>query len=120
MEIHHLQWSLIFFGLAASIGLYMFSRVLQGKPRQNGAMLIHGLFAAVAIGILFYFSAQEVNSEIPYASIFFFIIAIFGGAFMAMWDKIMNRKMPRYFPLMHAGAAVTGIILLIIFMVQHS
>ncbi|MBK0402434.1 hypothetical protein I5M27_05520 [Adhaeribacter sp. BT258] len=120
MVIHHLEWALIFFGLAALVGLYMLSRVFKKKPRQNSAMLLHGLFAGFAIGILFYFSAQETNSEIPYASIFFFIVAIFGGAFMATWDKIMNREMPRYFPLLHASAAVTGIVLLILFVIKHN
>src|SRR5678816_148440 len=119
MEIHHMQWALIFFGITALIGLYMLSRVFRGLPRQNGVMLVHGLFAGFAIGILFYFSANDPTTGIPYASIFFFVIAVFGGVFMVLWDKIMNRKMPKYFPLIHASAAVTGLVLLIVFVLNH-
>ena len=119
MKIHLLQWSLIFFLITASIGLLMITRFYRGLPRRNITMLIHGIFAAAAVGVLFYYSALEFNSEVPYGSIFFFIIAIFGGILMAMWDKIMNRKLPRFFPLFHAGAAVTGVVLLVVFMLRH-
>ena len=73
-------------------------------------MLLHGLFAAAGFGILVYYSALELNSDIPYLSIFFFLVAVFGGIFMALWDKVMNRKMPRFFPLIHGSAAVDGIV----------
>jgi len=119
MEIHHLQLSLVFFGLAALVGLYMLSRFYRGLQRRNGTMLLHGLFAAAALGILIYYSAFESSNNVPFASIVFFIIAVFGGLFMAVWDKVMSRKMPRYFPLVHAGAAVTGVVLLIVFMLNH-
>ena len=115
MEIHSFTWALLFFGITAVIGLYMLRRFTKGLPRQNGVMILHGIGAATAIGILFYFSAFEVNSEVPYASIFFFIVAVFGGLFMVFWDKIMNRKMPKYFPFFHAGAAITGFVLLAIY-----
>ena len=98
----------------------MLTRVYRKLPRQNGVMMVHGIFAATAIGILFYYSAFELNTDVPYGSIFFFIVAVFGGLFMVFWDKIMNRKMPRYFPLFHAGAAITGFILLAIYAYQHS
>ena len=120
MAIHSFTWALIFFGITALIGLYMLSRVYRELPRQNGVMIVHGIAAATAIGILFYYSAFEVITEAPFASIFFFIVAVFGGIFMVLWDKIMNRKMPKYFPLFHAGAAITGIILLAIFAFNHS
>ena len=119
METEYIKWALIFFGIAAVIGAYMISRVFRRLPRQTGAMLLHGLFAGFAIGCLFYFSAMETTKNIPYASIFFFVLAVLGGVFMAMWDKIMNRKMPKYFPVMHASAAITGIVLLIIFLFNH-
>ena len=120
MAIHSFTWALIFFGVTALIGLYMLSRVYRKLPRQNGVMMLHGIGAATAICILFYYSAFEVNTNVPYPSIFFFIIAVFGGLFMVFWDKIMNRKMPKYFPLFHAGAAITGFVLLAIYAYQHS
>ncbi len=120
MEIHGFTWALVFFGITATIGLYMLTRFFRGLSRQNGVMMLHGIGAGTAIGILFYYSAFELNTEVPYASIFFFIVAVFGGLFMAFWDKIMNRKMPKYFPLFHAGAAVTGFLLLLIYVINHS
>ena len=120
MIIHSFTWALIFFGFTALIGLYMLSRVYRKLPRQNGVMIVHGIGAATAIGILFYYSAFELNTEVPYPSIFFFIIAVFGGIFMVLWDKIMNRKMPKYFPLFHAGAAITGFVLLVLYALNHN
>jgi FtsH-binding integral membrane protein len=119
MEIHSLHWVLIFFCLGALIGLYLISRVFRGLGRPNGVMMLHGLFAAVGIGVLFYHSAFEATKEVPYASIFFFILAVFGGVFMVMWDKIMNRKVPKLFPVLHGAAAATGLILLVLFMIRH-
>ena len=119
MGIHLLHWVLIFFCLGASIGLYLISRVFRRLPRQNGIMMVHGLFAAVGMGSLFYYSAFEPSFDIPYASIFFFVLAIFGGVLMVMWDKIMNRKLPRGIPIAHAASAITGIVLLVLFMFQH-
>lgn len=120
MEIHILLWSVIFFVAAASFGLYMLIRVFRRLQRQTAVMLLHGIFAGFGVGLLFYFSAFERNSEVPYGSIFFFIVAVFGGVFMVMWDKIMIRKMPRLFPLIHASAAVTGLILLVFYMLRHN
>ena len=119
MEIHAFTWSLIFFGITACLGLYMLSRFFQGLKRQNAVMILHGMGAAVGIAILFYYSASELNSEVPYPSIFFFILAVFGGLFMAFWDKIAKRKMPKYFPLIHAGAAVAGFVTLAYYVFTH-
>jgi hypothetical protein len=90
----------------------MLSRYYRGLGRQNGVMMLHGIGAATAIAILFYYSAFELNTEVPYASIFFFTLAVFGGLFMAFWDKVVNKKMPKHFPLFHAGAAVAGFLTL--------
>jgi hypothetical protein len=119
MEIHSLHWVLIFFCLGASIGLYLISRVFRGLRRQTGVMMLHGIFAAAGIGLLIYHSAFIATTEVPYGSLFFFILAVFGGVFMVMWDKIMNRKMPKIFPVLHGLAATTGLILLILFMIRH-
>lgn len=119
MPIHSFTWALIFFGITASIGLFMLSRFYRGLPRRNGVMILHGIGAAAAMGVLFYASAFQLNSNVPFGSIFFFTIAVFGGLFMAFWDKVVNRKMPRYFPLFHAGAALTGFVLLVIHVISN-
>ena len=119
MEIHSFTLALIFFGITATIGLYMLRRFYRRLPRQNGVMILHGIGAAGAIGILLYASAFEQNSNVPFGSIFFFTIAVFAGLFMAFWDKIVNRNMPKYFPLFHAGAAITGFVLLAIHVISH-
>lgn len=120
MKIHAFTWSLIFFAVTASLGLYMLSRYFRGLGRQNAVMILHGMGAAVGIAILFYYSAFELNTEVPYPSIFFFIVAVFGGLFMAVWDKVMNRKMPKYFPLFHAGAALAGFVTLAVYVFTHT
>ncbi|HSI91412.1 MAG TPA: hypothetical protein VK927_09880 [Adhaeribacter sp.] len=119
MENHPLLMVLIFLGAAALLGLYLISRYFRRLPRQNLIMMIHGFLAAAGVGTLFFHSAFSPNTEIPYASLFFFIVAIFSGILMAIWDKIMNRQMPQLFPLVHAGAAVTGLALLVMFIIKH-
>lgn len=119
MEIKMLHWSLIGFGLAASVGLYMLTRFYRSLPRQNSAMLLHGAFAATGISLLFYASVFEENSNVPYLSVLCFIVAVLGGITMAMWDKVMNRKLPAYLPLLHAGAAIAGVISLIVHVLNH-
>jgi NAD/NADP transhydrogenase beta subunit len=120
MEIHTPIYILFFFCLAASLGLYLISRVFRGLPRKNSVMMVHGLFAASGMGLLIYHSAFEPTKEVPYASLFFFVIAIFGGVLMVMWDKIMNRKMPKIFAVLHGSAALTAIILFVIYMIRHN
>lgn len=119
MEIHAFTWALIFFAVTASIGLYMLSRFYRGLKRQNAVMILHGMAAAVAISILLYYSAFELHTEVPYPSIFFFTVAVFGGLFMAFWDKIVNKKMPKHFPLFHAGAAIAGFLTLAYYVITH-
>ncbi|MDX5442310.1 MAG: hypothetical protein LPJ89_00830 [Hymenobacteraceae bacterium] len=112
--------TIVLFIMAAIMGAYMFTMVLSRRPRPNWTLLLHGAFAATAISLLIYYSAMHTEESAPTASIVFFILAVFGGFIMLIIDKVMSRRVPVYFPLLHAGAAVTGLVLLVIYVINHS
>lgn len=108
----------IFFVITASIGLAMYVLyVLPGKNRPMPLAAIHGMFAFISISMLTYFISTQVgatNNTLNTAYLFFAIAAA-GGIGMFVRDKFMKLPLPKWVPLLHAGAAITGFALLVVF-----
>ena len=112
----------IFFIITASIGAYLLTLVLKDKKRPIYIVAIHGIMAITSFALLLYFSGSSVGGiqmgnikGVPNNSITFFGIAIVGGAYMFVRDKILKKGIQKWMPFVHAGAALAGIILLFVY-----
>jgi len=106
--------SIILFAVAAVFGLTLIIPLLQNKSVSKSRAVTHGLFAAVALVILIIFS---INSETgsPVASIVLFVIAALGGFVLFSKHLKNGNPGPKGLALVHAGAAVVGFLILLVF-----
>ena len=100
------------FAAAAIAGIYLLAIILQDKETPKGITLIHGLFAAVAICLLIYYSTQ--NNPAPIESLVLFILAALGG-FVVVFRDLTGKKIPKWLAVTHGLIAVVGFIVLLVF-----
>ena len=100
------------FALAAILGMTLLSYVIRDKETQKGAMVAHGLFAA--IGLVLLLSYTFGNEPGPVESAILFVIAALGG-FVLLARDLTGKKLPKWLAVTHGLIAVTGFILLLIF-----
>ncbi|HEX8546621.1 MAG TPA: hypothetical protein VF691_06635 [Cytophagaceae bacterium] len=112
----------IFFIITALGGAVLLTFVLKDKNRPMYIVAIHGLMALTSFALLLYFSGSEVGGVqmgnikgVPNNSIVLFSIAIIGGVYMFVRDKIMKKGIQKWMPFVHASAALLGIIFLFIY-----
>jgi hypothetical protein len=105
--------AIVLFALAAVFGLIVLLKVLKGEATPKPAVFIHGLIAASALALVLYYVVTHAEKS-PMASLVVFLIAALGGFFMFFMD-MSKRPVPKGVALIHAGAAVVGLVLLIAF-----
>jgi hypothetical protein len=104
--------AICFFALAALLGVYLLSFVLQDKSTPKGVALTHGPIAAIGLIILIIYAI--LNNPSPYISIILFVLAAAGGAILIYRD-ITGKKIPYWMAIGHGFTAIAGFIFLIIF-----
>ncbi|KTD11299.1 hypothetical protein [Legionella jamestowniensis] len=103
--------AIIFFSLAAILGIYLLSYVLTEKNTPKGVALIHGAAASVGLVLLIIYSLLY---QTPVASLLVFILAALGGLYLFYRD-ITGKEIPKFLAIGHGSIAVIGFILLLIF-----
>lgn len=114
---------IIFFILTATAGITLFTYVWRGKNRPLFLVAVHGLLALSAYALLNYYAATEETQGIamgtlkgaPNNSIIFFSLAAVGGIAMFIRDKVLKLGLKKWMPMVHGGAAIIGLVLLIIY-----
>lgn len=101
------------FTLAALLGLYLLSFVLQNKSTPKAIAFIHGPLAAAGLIILIVYALS--NSPSPIVSIVLFTLAAMGGLTLIYRD-LTGQSLPKWLALGHGLTAVAGYIFLLIFM----
>jgi hypothetical protein len=109
-----LIFAVALFIFAAIFGLVLISKVFKGVPRPNKIILAHGLFAATALVLVLTYVLQNAERS-PVASLIVFAIAALGG-FLMFGLEMSKKPIPKGIAIVHAGAAVAGLLLLIVFM----
>src|SRR4051794_39891985 len=104
--------AILFFALAALLGLYLLSFVLQNKETPKGIAFTHGPLAATGLIILIIYAI--FNQPSPIISIILFVLAALGGI-MLIYRDIMGKSVPKWMAIGHGLTAVVGFIFLIIF-----
>lgn len=101
-----------FFALAAIMGLTLLSYVLRSKETSKPVMILHGLFAAIALVLLIIYTTG--NNPGPVESVILFVIAALGGFIMAARD-LSGKTVPKWLAVVHGLVAVIGFITLLVF-----
>jgi hypothetical protein len=104
--------SIGFFALAALLGMYLLSFVLQGKETPKAIVFTHGPMAAIGVVLLIIYATK--GGPNPTESIVLFVLAALGGLFMVFRD-LTGKPIPKFLAVGHGLLAVTGFIFLLIF-----
>ena len=100
------------FALAALIGLYMLSLVLQKKQVPRGAAITHGLLAGKALVLLIIDMVRYGADTVQIVVLF--IITALGGIVLFARD-ITGKSLPKGLAIFHGLLAVTGFIFLLVY-----
>ena len=104
--------AIIIFALAAMLGMYLLTFILQNKNTPKGVTFTHGPLAVCGVLILIIYSL--IYSHKPIISLSIFILAAFGGLILIHQD-LTERSIPKWLALGHGLAAIIGLIALVIF-----
>jgi hypothetical protein len=104
--------SIALFLTAALFGLYMAARIFGGKLPPWGAVILHGLLAASGLLVLLYalFTGTQPASVMIGAALL--VVAALGGFFMFSF-QLRKLAPPKAFVVVHALAAVLGVVCLV-------
>lgn len=102
----------VLFALAALLGLYLISFVLQKKETPKAIALMHGLLAVIAF-VLLIVHTLNTGADLIQAIVIFGIAAL-GGIVLFMRD-IAGRSLPKALAVIHGLLAVTGFVFLLIY-----
>lgn len=100
------------FLFAALFGLYMASRVFGGNLPPWGAVILHGLLAASGLVVVLYEIYGGARSMPLLAGAGLLVIAALGGFFMLTF-QLRKAPPPKAIVVVHALAAVAGVVCLI-------
>lgn len=105
--------AIIVFALAAVFGLLILTKILKNEATPKAAVFIHGALAATALLMVVYYVIENAEKS-PKASLAVFLIAAAGG-FILFSRDMQKKPLPKGLALIHAGAAVLGLLLLVFF-----
>src|SRR5437016_176609 len=104
--------AIIMFGLAAVLGFYLLSFILQNKNTPKGVAFTHGPLAGFALILLIIYAL--LHHPAPLISIILFVLAALGGV-MLIYRDLTGKSLPKWMAVGHGLTAVAGFIILIIF-----
>lgn len=104
--------TIILFALAAVLGLILITKVLKDQETPKPVVYSHGAAAAIGLVLLIIAYVNQGDSLLM-TSVIIFVIAALGG-FIMFGKDIGGNQVPKWLAVVHALAAVTGFILLLI------
>lgn len=102
----------VFFTIAALLGFYLLSFVLQNKQAPRVVAFTHGPLAATGLIILIIYALSHHPK--PIVSIVLFVLAAFGGL-MLIYRDLTGKSVPKALAMGHGLTAVVGYLFLIFF-----
>lgn len=100
------------FALAALLGVYLLSFVLQKKNTPKGIAFTHGPIAATGLVLLIIYAFFHKPS--PVISIILFILAVLGG-FMLIFRDLTGKSIPKWLAIGHGLTAIVAFIFLVVY-----
>lgn len=104
--------SIIFFLLAAVLGVTMISYILLDKNVPKGLAFIHGPLAAIGLVLLIIYSVMNYSG--PYIAILLFIVAALLGP-VVFYRDITGKKNLKGLASIHGIIAIIAFLLLLMF-----
>ena len=117
-----LTWAIVLFLIGAVFGLIVLTALLKRKPSPKPAVYIHGLLVAVALIIVILVVTGATTGGAtggPTTALLFLVIAALGGLTLFALD-LSGKTAPRPLLFLHPIIAVTGVVLLIAFVLSRS
>ena len=109
-----LNYALIVFAVAAVAGLYLAARHLRGNPPPIPLALLHGLVGAIGLVLLILaVVGADGGAGLVGVALILFLAAAIGG-FVLFGMHLKGRKLGGGLIAVHALAAVTGFVLLLL------
>jgi hypothetical protein len=102
--------SIVLFGLAALIGIYLIAFVLQNKLPPKSVAIVHGLLAATAL-VLLIVHMYNTGADLVQAVVIFVIAAL--GGIVLFIRHLTGKSLPKGLAVVHGLLAVTGFIFLL-------
>jgi hypothetical protein len=109
--------AIVLFLIGGIFGLVNLIAILQDKPTMPLTVLMHGIFVFIPLLMVITYAATGHGSTLFYVSLGFFIAAALGGFTLLAYD-LQKKPIPKAIAIVHPMIAVTGLILLIIFVVE--
>lgn len=108
-----LLFIIILYIAVASIGIYLFTKLLSGKTHKTVIGVVHGILGLFGISLLIIYTSF-LPGDTPVNSILLFVLAFFfGGGMFVM--SVQGKKYPKVIALIHIAIALTGIYFLVSF-----
>lgn len=104
--------SILLFGFAACLGIYLLTFVLQSKNTPKGITFLHGPIAGTALILLIGYAL--IHSPKPIISILIFIGVAFGGLVLIFRD-FTGKSIPKWLAVAHGFFAFLGFLFLLLF-----
>lgn len=105
-----LYYALLSFAAAAVVGLVLAASVLRDKLPSWTLSLVHGALGAVGLVLTLFAVFQGAGGAVQ-AALIVLVIAALGGFFLAS-SHLRNKPGPKPVVVVHALAAVTGVLVL--------
>jgi tetrahydromethanopterin S-methyltransferase subunit G len=102
--------ALLFFALAAFLGVTMLGYLLMGKHIPKGLAILHGPLAVVGLVLLIIYSLHAMEGA--WVPVGIFTVAAIGGVLLIHRD--MTNKAPKWLGLVHGSVAVAGFLVLLV------
>jgi len=112
-----LEASIIFFVIAALLGVILLTKILRNQPTPKPVKFMHGIIAGIALLMLVTYVVLGHTSTLLITSLVLFILAAMGGLTLFTLD-MSGKRIPRALALGHPALAIISLILLIIYIVK--
>ncbi len=104
--------TIILFALAAVLGLILITKVLKEDETPKPVVYSHGAAAAIGLVLLIIAYLNQGDSFLLIAVLIFVVAAL--GGFVLFGRDIKEKPIPKWLAIVHALAAVTGFVMLLI------
>jgi hypothetical protein len=110
-----LYLSIALFGLAAVFGIIIIKNWILSSDTSRTVVYAHGIFAALALGLLVFYFTQNPDSRVQTSLVLFGLAALVG--FYMFFKDLKGVFSPTWLGILHGLVAVAGFICLLLLVI---